>query len=361
MKHNIIKKIILTILILTLVLGTNSIFLYSYSTTTYTYSSTINTLPENFDSLYPGYKSLLDTLVTNHPNWTFNLYETGLDWDTVLNNEAIGHGSDSKNMSPANSSSYSGEWICEYCGATPVENGSWYCTSRKGIAYMMDPRNSINESDLFQFQELYSSSADSQEIVAKSVEGTFINNSECINAIVTASSTYGVSSLHLVARIIQEQGNNGSTLGLGITENGVTYYNLFNIGAYGDSKEKIIERGLQTAKDNGWTSMEASIIGGASFLKDKYINQGQNTLYYQKFNVVYQEYLYNHQYMQNILAAQNEGTRMRGYYVALEKLESNFTFNIPLYSNMPEAACSRPDTSKPLDKPALEDRRTCIC
>ena len=48
------------------------------------------------------------------------------------------------------------------------------------------------------------------------------------------------------------------------------------------------------------------------------------------------------------------------HYIQITTMTASQCHNA-LYSNMPEAACSRPDTSKPLDKPALEDRRTCIC
>jgi len=339
-----IKKIIASIIIFIMIFGFLSLYNKSYGATyTYTYNS--NDLPANFDTLYPGYRSLLETLATNHKNWTFKLYETGLNWETVINNEYSGHGGSPKNLSPANDSRYSGAWICSICGTKPYDNGNWYCTSISAIEYMMDPRNSLNESDLFQFQELYSSTADTKEAIQTMVAGTFINTQECIDAIHTASQTHGINALHLISRMLQEQGTNGSTLGLGITENGVTYYNLFNIGAYGNTEAEVINNGFQTAKSNGWTSMGASIQGGASFLKDKYINKGQNTLYYQKFNVVYHDSLYGHQYMQNILAAQNEGTTMRNKYINLGVLESNFTFNIPLYSNMPSYACSRPSTT----------------
>ena len=344
-----IKKIIASIIIFIIIFGLLSLYNKSYGAT-YTYSANTNNLPANFDSLYPGYRTLLETLAANHPTWTFKLYETGLDWETVVNNEYSGHGGSPKNLSPANDSKYAGDWICSICGTRTYDSGDWYCSSRDAIKYMMDPRNSLNESDLFQFQELYSSTADTKEFIQKAIVGTFFNTPECADAIYNASQANGISSLHLISRIIQEQGSGTSPLAAGITENGITYYNLFNIGAYPTANADIITNGLNKAKENGWTSMAASIQGGATFLKDQYINKGQNTLYYQKFNVVYQDNLYGHQYMQNILAAQNEGTTIKSKYINLSTenknlLDSNFTFNIPLYSNMPSTACARPSTT----------------
>ena len=347
---NKFNKKILCILILFVMIYTMFGFIpmltnKSYATT-YTYSSSSNNLPKNFDTTYPGYKSLLQTLAKAHPKWTFKLYETGLEWETVINNEYVGHGGSPKNLSPYN---YPKGWICTICNEKPYDNGSWRCTSRNAIEYMIDPRNSINESDVFQFQELsYSSSKTTsaeKSAIQKMVKGTFINSDACVNAILEAAVKHKVSPYHIVARIIQEQGTKGSTLGLGIKSEGKTYYNVFNIGATGNTSEKIIDNGLARAKKEKWTSLAASIIGGTEFLAKNFISLGQNTLYFQKFNVVNKNDLYGNQYMQNVLAAQNEGTSIRSDYKDYGILEGPFTFIIPLYKNMPSKACAKPSNT----------------
>ena len=45
-----------------------------------------------------GYKALLESLASEHPTWTFRLYETNLDWETVINSEYQGHGISPKNF-----------------------------------------------------------------------------------------------------------------------------------------------------------------------------------------------------------------------------------------------------------------------
>ncbi len=314
---------------------------------TYTYSkANSNSLPSNFEKTYPGYKTLLQTLAKAHSKWTFKLYETGLEWETVINNEYVGHRGSPKNLSPSN---YPKGWICTICNEKPYDTGSWRCTSRNAIEYMIDPRNSINESDVFQFQELsYSSSKTTsaeKSAIQKMVKGTFINSDACVNAILEAAVKHKVSPYHIVARIIQEQGTKGSTLGLGIKSEGKTYYNVFNIGATGNTSEKIIDNGLARAKKEKWTSLAASIIGGTEFLATNFISLGQNTLYFQKFNVVNKNNLYGNQYMQNVLAAQNEGTSIRSDYKDYGILEGPFTFIIPLYKNMPSKACAKPSNT----------------
>ena len=122
-------------------------------------------------------------------------------------------------------------------------------------------------------------------------------------------------------------------------------YNYFNIGAYGTPVSVLYERGLTNARKNGWTSVYKSIVGGASYLADKYINLGQNTLYFQKFNVVNSHSgLFGHQYMANVQAAISEGKTMgRGYS---DKTQA-FVFRIPVYNNMPEEACPLPNNGNP--------------
>ena len=54
-----------------------------------------------------------------------------------------------------------------------------------------------------------------------------------------------------------------------------------------------------------------SILGGAKIVRDSYVGRGQNTCYYQKYNVVDAGSLFSHQYAQNILSAENEGRKLR--------------------------------------------------
>ena len=96
---------------------------------------------------------------------------------------------------------------------------------------------------------------------------------------------------------------------------------------------------------NGWDSGYNSIVGGAGYLADKYINLGQNTLYFQKFNVV-NEYsgLFGHQYMANVQAAISEGITMGNAY---SNKNQAYVFRIPVYENMPETACPLPNNGNP--------------
>lgn len=298
-------------------------------------------ISDNYTSLnekeYPGIKEKIQALKAKYPNWNFKILYTDLDWNDVIANEYQGHGGSPKNL-VYNKVNYQGAWICPICKDKAYDNGSWRCASEDAIRYMMDPRNSLNSSDIFQFEELTSSGSDI-EIVKKMTEGSYLASHE--QAIVDIANNNGINAYYVVARLIQEQGKQGSELVSGKSG----YYNAFNIGAAGNTTEEIIQNGLAYAQRKGWDTLEKSIEGGIGFVADEYIKKGQSTLYLQKFNVTTSNGPYTHQYQQNLTAAQVEGTTLRDTYISTNTLNSSHTFIIPVYKNMPEEECARPDGS----------------
>lgn len=285
------------------------------------------------ESLYPGFKEKIKSLQAQYPNWTFKVLYTDLNWSDVIANEYVGHSTGPRNMIQA-TSNYQGAWICPICSYT---NGLWRCASQAAIEYMMDPRNSLNSSDIFQFEELTINGCDINAINSM-INGTFLQGHG--NEIANSANNTGINPYYIVARLIQEQGRNGSATSSGASG----YYNPFNIGATGNSDAEVIENAINYARNKGWNTLEKGITGGINFIASSYIKQGQNTLYLQKFDVE-NNYngLYWHQYMQNLMAAQSEGTTLRNTYSSTNSISSSHTFVIPLYKNMPGTACSRPN------------------
>ena len=333
------KFIISIIFVFGIVLG--GIYCANSRTVNAAYESyEINSIDEN---RYPGFKAQLNAVKSAHPNWKIKLLYTGLDWNSVINSEYTGHGEVPKSLIY---DTYDGEWMCPICGATKYDvSKRWYCASKEAIAYMMDPRNSFTDGYIFQFQDLSSTVGDYKDI-EQMTNGTFLGNAASINAIMIASTQHTVSPFHIASRILQEQGNDGSGIMNGYRYKNTIIYNLFNINVSGNKSQQGYENGADFAYNEKWFTREQSIIGGTKFLREKYINLGQNTLYFQKFNVVQAGNLYNHQYMQNIRAANDEGNRMYNTYVAKSLLNANFEFCIPIYENMPATAVKRPLTSK---------------
>ena len=334
-------KIVLVMLIITLLMQC-----FSFNTLIYAVTQITSDDLEKIDTQkYPQIKEMIQQLQKEHPNWKFKIFYTGLDWNEVIANEYVGHGTSPRNLVPT-SSSYEGEWICSVCGETTYDSGKWHCASQKALQYMMDPRNSLNSSDIFQFLELTYTDYKIETIQALLKKYDFWNNESYINAIIEASKKYNVNVYYVIARILQEQGN-GSTLVKGEGYNGqyVGVYNVFNIGARGNGKDNVILNGLARAEQEGWTTMEASIDGGVQFISSGYIARGQNTMYLQKFDVDDSATgLYWHQYQQNIMAPQNEGTKLKLAFEECESIDEDYTFIIPVYENMPSEASSRPNS-----------------
>lgn len=308
---------------------------------------------------YPEIYTNIQELKAAHPNWTFTMLYTGLNWNDVITGETTAL----HTRSLVHNSLVLGnvlDWVCATCKTDPKDNGSWYCASPKAVSYYMDTRNWLNDSYIFSFETLsFNSNAHSVEGVQAIISGTFMDkstitytdtngNTQTINKsyaqiIYDAGKMYNVSPYHLAARIRQEQGSGTSSLISGKKEGFVGYYNYFNVGAGGNSEVEIITNGLTYAKNKGWSTPELAIQGGASFLKGSYIGNFQDTLYLQKYSVDSSSgSLYGHQYQQNISAPYTEGLDVYDAYEELGILESNFNFIVPIYENMPASASTKP-------------------
>ena len=235
------------------------------------------------------------------------------------------------------------------------DGSSWFQAANEVVEYYMDPRNSMTDARIFQFERLsYEAGVQTISGVQNILKGSFMENATILTddnrrityaqAIMEAAQISGASPYHLAARIIQEVGRSGSgsTSGTYVGKDGTSYagiYNFYNIGA--SSSADPIATGLSWAKsgttyNRPWTSPYKSIVGGAQYIARNYINEGQDTQYLQKFDVE-SEYngLYWHQYMTNIEAAYSESNTMYKNYVQSGLLESEIIFKIPVYNNMP--------------------------
>ena len=159
------------------------------------------------ENRYPKYKELIDNLASEHPNWTFTLLYTKLDWNSVIRHE--GH-SDTR-TSPLNlvpySSNYSGEWQCEKDKDKTYDTGDWVCASTKAIEYRMDPRNILNEERIFQFKELnYNEEAQTIEGIMSRTDGSFLEGESVAKALLEAGKNSNIDAYFIVSRLIQEIG-----------------------------------------------------------------------------------------------------------------------------------------------------------
>lgn len=302
-----------------------------------------------------SYCNALLGLHQKYPNWQFVPVQTGLDWNTVIQNESVV----SRNLiqSSANDARKSTD-SAAYDWATNTwygfDGAGWVSASPEYIAYCMDPRNFLNETYIFQFETLEYAPYQNAAGVSNILANTFMagNYTDTDGAVRSYADTFteiggglGVSPYHLAARCKQEQGAKGSSpLISGCYEGYAGYYNYFNVRAYTTGGVSAAINGLAYAKQQGWDSIYKSIAGGSAVVANNYVKKGQNTIYFEKFNVVYQNSLYTHQYMTNVQAAMSEGSNMGKAYA--DKSQA-FVFRIPVYENMPESPVTFADKGNP--------------
>ena len=296
----------------------------------------------NIDSnKYPGIAEAVDKLLEQHPEWQFEVLYTGLDFYTAVQGEYEHYSVDDQgNRHYANlvdTNVYKGAWIAP----NPVVTGNWAQASYNGIAYFMDPRNFLNDTDAFQFVDLsdYYNSGATLESIQYQVNGTFLNN--FAEDVRVSCEHQNVNPYYIIARLFQEQGRNGSATIYMDGGDGKQYFNPFNIGAVNGND---VATALAKAKEQGWDSMQKGIEGGISFIRQNYLDANQNTLYLNKFDVNPNSPggFYSHQYMQNLSAAYSEARTFRSAYVDTGTLDNTIKFIIPVYENMPTEPASRP-------------------
>ena len=380
-----------------------------------------NTLKkQGFPESYCPYLSYLHS---KHPNWVFKAENAGVTFDKAAKGEAGRNYTQMKN----------GGYIAS---DSIAEAGGWRVASNQYVGFMIDPRNYLNEKNIFAFENLsYDAYTQTLPTVQSVFKGTWLATNAKSKKFINAGSLKKVSPVHLASRAKQEgmtnksysavsgkvstkwqvssnayvcatkvkvntknktikvkkkktkiyvrsgAGNNygklkypnGKYITL-TTNDSLSFvtttkykskkgckkgwyrvrvnkslkhvYNFYNIGSYGSNP---VVRGLATAAgyvddEDGtpWNTYNKAIKNGAGFIAGGYITRGQDTLFYQKFNVGPRNYFpkYTHQYMTNILAPASEGLSTYRSYSSM--LNKPYTFKIPVYQSMPNNPTSHP-------------------
>ncbi len=321
-----------------------------------------------------SYLPYLKALHQKHPNWTFSALLTNLSIDEASYNENIG------DISVVDGSDESLRAVDSNGNFIPSNEKGWYIASRSTVKYYMDPRNFLSEAYIFMFENLgYHSAVHTRKAVAGVTAGTFLATDEYLDLLMKSAATYHVSPVYLASRIRQEKGTTGglgtdgapftfavdqsclasqgyhdssswnakNDCGSGLTYQGI--YNFYNIGAYSAYQSAVI-RGLiwgnggfdasVTSYLRPWNSKEKAILGGASYIAEKFISKGQHTLYLQRFNVApgASYPTYTHQYMTNIRAHASEAYKIYQSYQANDLLENDYEFLIPVYQGLDDSS-----------------------
>ena len=205
-------------------------------------------------------------------------------------------------------------------------NGGMSYATESETAEYMNPNSFYTDAYKYQFLDLSKPNNVSEETLNNYLDDKGVMKGMGA-AFIEAAKEYNVSEVYLVAHACLESGNGTSQLATGVEVNGTTVYNLFGIGAYDANP---VGNGSQRAYNQGWTSVEAAIKGGAKWISENYVNSPdgrQNTLYKMLWNP---ENPGTHQYATDIGWAVKQA-------VSIEKIFSSFTdatlsFDVPVYS-----------------------------
>lgn len=350
---------------------------------------------ELLDKGFPAdYAVRLTELHLLHPNWEFTpLLITEQNptytWDYVIDRET----EEADNNLVSASAAYA---PYRHPFNSELYDAGHYPASVAAVEYFMDPRNFLNETDIFQFFDL----SFAQGFYGLAIEGvladTFMENAQLENGMTYAEyfcavgEELSVNPIFLATKVRQEMGVAGTSpvmsgsCGTLLAEyyvNQTTHsasgkeirppseghtaeslmekdglYNLFNVGASGNGLFTIYYKAMEYAEngtpemaaawggDSSWNTRWKAIYGGASFLKTRYIDAYQSTVYLQKFNVdsrVADKNFWK-QYSQNVTAALSESRTIYQSMVESATLDFSYRFLIPVYGDMPRNPCTDP-------------------
>ncbi len=313
---------------------------------------------EKLKAFPSSYHDALKLLHSAYPNWEFVPDPVNLTFAEAVAQQCANMRKQvqvsSKSVSWRAMTSGSYDWSKK---AWIQDNGAWTGASRETIAYYMDPRNFLTSGTIFQFMQQTYTSQTTENDVKEVIKGTFMEKGytagtgdayggSYAKVLIAAGKESGIDPCVLAAAIRQEQGSSGSSsLISGTYGQYKGYYNFFNVGASGKTTDLVIQNGLERAKKEGWNSIPASIIGGAKFYKNNYINRynnaikNQDTYYYQDFNIHNTNELW-HQYAQAVHDANSKGTLLNKAYQ--NNSDYNLKFRIPIYADIPSNASPLP-------------------
>lgn len=297
-----------------------------------------------------SYKEKLRSVYALHPNWIFLADHIDLTWQEALDLQTpVGKSLVNHALAESWRSMRPGAYDWNTGNYISYDSGYWYTAHEDVVAYYLDPRNFLNARSIFQFVGLsFDESVHTKEALERMLEGSFMDGefpekssgySTWADILYEACKTHSLSPYAFASMIFAEQGFDGVGKLISGTVSGYEgYYNFLSIDAYRTDDKNAVQNGLEYAKASGnysrpWDNRVDALFGAAEFYTHEYVKNGQDTLYYKKFNVTSPPFG-GHQYMTNVVAAQTEGVETSESYKLVEN--SELVFNIPVYKDMPK-------------------------
>lgn len=296
-----------------------------------------------------SYKVKLRALHKLHPTWIFKGVKSNYTWQQALSAQNESGRSLYNVNSSAKENGYEGylsiaEGNYNYQTDTFLAHDGlyWFQANSQTISYYMDPRNFLNESYIFMFEDLlYDPSYQNASTVNKILISAFMQ--QFTPHFMTAAQTYNVSPMYLAALSRQEVGLSDTNIvtngKAGVLSDGVDYtgfYNFYNIGASSSGDPKL--KSLQAARSYNWNTQQKSIVEGAYRITVNYVQCGQYTSYFQKYNLAptATKGIW-HQYSTNVSAVVGPAKTTFNSYNSMGIIDQAFSFTIPIFDGMPES------------------------
>ena len=228
--------------------------------------------------------------------------------------------------------------------------------NRTEVEELINPFNSINHKmNKFQFLDLAKSNSVDADVLNRLLmdKGILDNTGEYF---IEAGNEYGMNELFILSQVLLETDNGSSALatGLPVDINGeITYaemlkndikvkvpgmtnatvkmvYNMFGISTGNDAD---IASYAKKAFDEGWDTPRKAIIGGAGFVREKYIRYDNNTFYKMLWRPTHMD-LYGDIGEEGIIEKDWVLEQVKNIYNLYHQLESyNLYLEIPVYRN----------------------------
>lgn len=351
----------------------------NFENTGYAYSSRVvikydyvydEDFEKNLQNFPESYHDALRSMHAKYPNWQFVAHNIDIDFSNAVDlqyNSSSSSYTANKKLVELN---YGGnEWRDIRAYDATIQDyikkyDTWTYASHAAISYFVDPRNYLNENCVFAFlQQSYNAQLQNKDGLRTVVAGTFLERGydkdgdtvvdadAYIDDIIAAAEQSGVSPYVLAAAIIVEVGVDGSTVTSGTWEgydgSYKGYYNFYNWNATGDD---VIKNALEFAKQKGWNSPNAAIVGGAAMYAENYVAKGQDTYYYKNYNYVVEPYS-SHQFAESIYGSITDAKRISTAFI--DKTSGTAVFTIPVFKNMPDTAIPLPKVDSSITVPTV--------
>lgn len=208
----------------------------------------------------------------------------------------------------------------------------------------INPLHYLQEDKIFALLDIDSYTPDAwtdEGIAAIWVNENAISKANAVSYFNAASESLLMNPYYIACRAALESGYGTSKYAKGMSgvtindqyvDLGGTYYNLYGIGAYDHNPNNC----MLTARDRNWNSLRRSIVEGANWVKDQYLDQGATTPYFFRFAG-----FQNKVYMTDVQAPLKEASILKRAYT-----DPNATahFIIPVYADLIEPPVLDPFT-----------------